>query len=150
MICAVAERLGFCPQDAAQIALAVDEAVCNIIKHGYERREDGRIWISVWPIEEADDDQYGIRILLEDEGRQTVPSEIKSRPLNEIRPGGLGVHIIRKVMDVAEYSQRPKRGMQLVLEKYGASPCSGGDKEAAEECGCHSIAESGETPEQGA
>jgi len=150
-MCAVAERLGFCPQDAAQIALAVDEAICNIIKHGYERREDGRIWISVWPIEEVKDDRYGVRILLEDEGRQTVPSEIKSRPLNEIRPGGLGVHIIRKVMDVVEYSQRAERGMQLLLEKYGASPCAGRDGAAAEECGCQSKKEeSEETPEQGA
>jgi len=114
-ISSVAERLGFAPFDAGQIALAVDEAICNVIHHGYERQPNGRIWISIWPMENGG--PCGIRILLEDEGHEVDPATIQPRPLNEIRPGGLGVHIIRKIMDMAEYSQRPEGGMRLLLEK---------------------------------
>ena len=120
MICTVAERLGFSKCDASQIALAVDESICNIIQHGYEKQPDGRIWISVWPIEDIPNNTFGIRIILEDEAKQVDPKQIKSRPLKDIRPGGLGVHIIHKVMDTVQYSERENTGMRLLLEKTGA------------------------------
>ncbi len=131
-MCSVAERLGFNQRDACQIALAVDEAICNVIKHGYDEREEGRIWLSIWPIEGQEDGSTGIRIVVEDEGRQVDPEEICSRDLDDVRPGGLGVHIMRQVMDRVEYSRRAEVGMRLVLEKLcvaegaeeSANPCS--------------------------
>lgn len=135
MMCAVSERLGFTKCDAGQIALAVDEALCNIIQHGYQKQPDGRIRISVWPIENTENEEYGIRIILEDEGRQVDPSCIKSRELKDIRPGGLGVHIIKKVMDTVQYSERDGKGMQLLLEKTGAQLIPH-NEEPSEECQC--------------
>ena len=40
---------------------------------------------------------------------------IQSRELDDIRPGGLGEHIISQIMDKAEYSPRPEGGMRLVM-----------------------------------
>ena len=40
LVGSVARRLGFSEEGAGQIALALDEALCNIIRHGYERRRD--------------------------------------------------------------------------------------------------------------
>jgi serine/threonine-protein kinase RsbW len=115
----VAERLGF-PDDAcAQIKLAVDEALCNILRHGYDRRPDGPIWVSLWPLQ--DDEGVGLKIVIEDEARQVDPAQIKGRDLDEIRPGGLGVHIIRKVMDEATYEKRGKAGMRLTMIKRPGS-----------------------------
>lgn len=123
MINSVAQRLGFAESVCGQIALAIDEAICNVITHGYQKRQDGKIWISVWPLGEPNP---GIRILIEDEGRQVDPETIRSRDLTEIRPGGLGVHIIKHVMDSAEYSRRPERGMALLMEKHlqGGAACT--------------------------
>lgn len=123
MIAAVAQRFGFADQQCSQISLAVDEALCNVINHGYERREDGRIWVSVWPLENP----VGLRFVIEDQARQIDPSKIQPRDLDDIRPGGLGVHIIREVMDSVEYMQRPEGGMRLVLEKRVGSPSAAPD-----------------------
>ncbi len=118
LVRAVAGRLGFNPAICGRIALAVDEALCNIINHGYDKRPDGRIWISIWPTcEPKPEHQVGIRIIIEDSAKQVEPETIKSRDLGDIRPGGLGVHIIREVMDVAIYQKRTGGGMRLVMEK---------------------------------
>lgn len=118
LILATMSRFGFKELECSQIALAVDEALANVICHGYERRPAGMIWVSIWPLDEQDDGRVGgARIVIEDEARQVEPEQIKGRDLDEVRPGGLGVHIIREVMDVVEYSKRDGRGMRLVLEK---------------------------------
>lgn len=114
LIAAVAQRMGFAECTCGQIALALDEALCNVINHGYQRAEDGRIWISVWPLGNP---PTGIRILIEDRGCQVEPETIRSRDLDEIRPGGLGVYIISRIMDRAEFSKREGGGMALLLEK---------------------------------
>lgn len=116
LVGAVARRLGFAEEACGQIALAVDEALCNVIRHGYGQRKDGPIWLSLWP-RASNNGTPGITIVIEDEARQVEVSEIKSRDLDEVRPGGLGVHIIRKVMDGVRYEKRNPRGMKLTLTK---------------------------------
>jgi len=112
---AVGDRLGFSQAACGQIALAVDEAICNIIKHGYSKQLDQPIWIHLWP--RTPEQTPGVTIVLEDLARQVDPTTIKSRDLDEIRPGGLGVHIIREVMDQATYERREQQGMRLTLVK---------------------------------
>jgi anti-sigma regulatory factor (Ser/Thr protein kinase) len=114
MVGTVAQRMGFNEVQCGQISLAVDEAICNIINHGYDRNPDGRIWVSVWPLSDA---RPGIRIVMEDEARQVDPETIKSRNLDDVRPGGLGVHIIREAMDEVTYEKRAGRGMRLTVVK---------------------------------
>jgi serine/threonine-protein kinase RsbW len=119
LVSSVARRLGFSEEGCSQIALALDEALCNVMRHGYERRKDGPIWVSIFP--ESDNGRVeALRIVVEDEARQVNPEEIKSRDLDEIRPGGLGVHIIRQVMDEVVYEKRQPRGMRLTLVKKNA------------------------------
>lgn len=122
MIASVARRLGFGESDCAHVALALDEALCNVIKHGYEKRDDQHIWISIWPLHGS---CCGIRILVEDRGRQVDPEEIRSRQLDDIRPGGLGVHIINQVMDRVQYAKREGGGMSLLMEKHLAAGQAG-------------------------
>jgi serine/threonine-protein kinase RsbW len=115
MIANLAQRLGFNEIRCGQISLAVDEALCNIINHGYEKREDGLIWMDIHVI---DGDRTGLKIVIEDEARQVDPCEIKSRDLDDIRPGGLGVYIIREIMDEVRYEKRENAGMRLTLVKW--------------------------------
>lgn len=132
LVSAVARRLGFSEESCGQIALAVDEALCNIIRHGYDRRPDGTIWLNLWPLDGTGSGggtgsapgAKGVRIVIEDEAKQVDPSIIKSRNLDEIRPGGLGVHIIREVMDEATYEQREGAGMRLTLVKHLRDPAA--------------------------
>jgi anti-sigma regulatory factor (Ser/Thr protein kinase) len=135
MISNLAQRLGFSDIHCGQISLAVDEALCNIINHGYDKRPDGRIWLSVWTI---DGDRPAIRIVIEDRAKQVDPNSIKSRNLEDIRPGGLGVYIIREVMDEVKYEKREGGGMRVTMSKRVAqsSPSTPHGKSAA----CHSAA----------
>ncbi len=120
-VSSIARRFGFDEQTSGQIALAVDEALCNVIRHGYDSAGDRPIDLRVWPLNESEctGEAGGIRIVIEDEARQVDPSKIKSRELSDIRPGGLGVHIIQQIMTAARYEQRagPQGGMRLIMAK---------------------------------
>lgn len=113
-----ARQLGFQEKAAGQVAMAADEALANVIKHGYGERPDGKIWMSLTPLGDDPALGSGLKIVIEDEARQVDPSCIKGRDLSDIRPGGLGVHIIREVMDEAKYEQRQGVGMRLTLVKW--------------------------------
>lgn len=119
LINAVAKRVGFDDIACSKIALAVDEALCNIIRHGYDRATDKPIWISIWPLAQGEDHRPvgGLRLVIEDEARQVTPEQMRGRELEDIKPGGLGVHIIKEVMDEVTYEQRSGAGMRLTLVK---------------------------------
>jgi anti-sigma regulatory factor (Ser/Thr protein kinase) len=128
MVAAVSRRLGFSEEGAGQVALAVDEALCNIIRHGYDRRTDRPIWLTLSPIPGENGKAAGVTLVLEDEAKQVDPEMIRSRDLDEIRPGGLGVHIIKQIMDEVKYEKRGPVGMRLVMSKRigTTSPASQG------------------------
>jgi anti-sigma regulatory factor (Ser/Thr protein kinase) len=66
--------------------------------------------------------------MIEDEAEQVDPCTIKSRCLDEVRPGGLGVHIIREVMDEVAYECRSGGvGMRLTMVKKKISTKPRGD-----------------------
>jgi sigma-B regulation protein RsbU (phosphoserine phosphatase) len=94
-----------CQSEAAinNIVLAVGEACMNIIQHAYGPKDQGDIVLEV----ELEGDpgtmprsQCNLVFRLTDFARhKTCAGEMRSRPLDEIRPGGLGCHIINQVMD---------------------------------------------------
>jgi anti-sigma regulatory factor (Ser/Thr protein kinase) len=55
--------------------------------------------------------------LLCDQGPAIDPAKLRGRRLDEIKPGGLGLHFIRQSMDTVEY-QRAGRINQFRLVKY--------------------------------
>ncbi|MFG0284277.1 MAG: ATP-binding protein [Phycisphaerales bacterium JB039] len=116
LVLSIAKRYGLSDESASRMTLAVDEAVCNIIRHGYQSAPDGPIWLRMWGLADQGAGP-GIRIVIEDEARQIEPGQIKGRDLDDIRPGGLGVHIIREVTDEAVYEKRAGGGMRLTLVK---------------------------------
>ncbi len=112
---AVACDLG--PAAASQIKLAVTEALANVMNHGYKGRTDRPIRITLAPA--RDHDRAGLSIVIEDECTGVDLARIQGRPLDDVRPGGLGVHIIRKTMDLVEYRKRSNgEGISLRMVKY--------------------------------
>jgi anti-sigma regulatory factor (Ser/Thr protein kinase) len=109
-----AQRVGFSDMECHQIGLALDEALCNIINHGYDKRPDGRIRVS---LSDLKSDPAAIGIVIEDRARQVDPDEIRSRDLDDIRPGGLGVFLMREIMDQVTYEPRDGGGMRLTMIK---------------------------------
>lgn len=107
--------VGFAEPVISQIVLAVDEAIGNVIKHGYEGRGGLPIEVTIESIRRHDSPAMQVTIC--DCGRQVDPGTIVGRDLQDVRPGGLGTHIIRNVMDEVEYSVRQPRGMTLRMIK---------------------------------
>lgn len=137
LVQAVSRRFGFAELDCGHIALAVDEALCNIMRHGYEQQTDQPIWLSLWPIDE-NKDHAGIKIVIEDLAKQIEPDKIKGRELQDVKPGGLGVHVIKEVMDKVVYEKREGGGMRLTMIKTCPLTCpSGHAGDAQGGKGCH-------------
>jgi len=110
-----AAGVGFSEQVIAQIVLAVDEAIGNVIKHGYEGRPGQPIDVNIGSTDA--DGRPALEVTICDCGRQVAPESIVGRQLEDVRPGGLGTHIIRNVMDEVEYSVRQPCGMRLRMLK---------------------------------
>ena len=113
--CAFALKLGFSSEQATKIALATDEALVNVIKHGYDGQPGHPIHVRLESVRR--EGRSGLRILITDEARQVDPSEIRGRDLEDIRPGGLGVYLMRSIMDHVQYRVRDK-GMALEMIKF--------------------------------
>jgi len=113
------EVLGFDSPTTGNVVLSADEALTNIIKHAYQGKPDHPIEIELVPLAEPDP---GLEILMRDYGPTVDPARIKSRDLADIRPGGLGVHIMTQCMDRVEYSQASGGGTLLTMVKRLAGP----------------------------
>lgn len=98
-------------QDIFDTELAINEAIANIIEHTYKFDKNKIIKMTLRWIKPNKIDIY-----LRDFGPKVDPSKVKPRPLDEIRPGGLGVHIIRKIFDKMEFKD-VNCGNLLILEK---------------------------------
>jgi sigma-B regulation protein RsbU (phosphoserine phosphatase) len=104
------ERCGCSTQSTADIVLAIDEACQNIIRHAYHGECDDIIELE---IEHRGDE---LIFSLTDHAPAIDPSQIKPRDLDDVRPGGLGTHFIRLVMDEADYLKPPSgRGNLLKM-----------------------------------
>jgi sigma-B regulation protein RsbU (phosphoserine phosphatase) len=88
---------GCSAKSSGDIVLATDEACQNIIRHAYGGKSDDVI---EFEIEHRGD-------ALVDHAPAIDPSQVKPRDLDDIRPGGLGTHFIRRVMDEVEFLTPP-------------------------------------------
>ena len=106
----LAAVIGWDETECGAITLAVDEALANIIRHAYHSRADGLIEL------ECRESADGLEIALLDNGDAPDKSKICARELGCDQPGGLGTHIIRKVMDTVSYEVSPQ-GNRFVASK---------------------------------
>lgn len=97
------------------VQLAVDEAATNIIEHAYGGSGQGDLEITC---EVLDDN---LRITLHDHGKpfdpEKVPTPVVNVPLEKLKSRGLGVFLIRHMMDEVHYEFSPNEGNTLVMVK---------------------------------
>ena len=119
------EMLGFSEEQNRAVIRGVDEAVSNIMKHSYHGRLDQPIEVYCNRLQRRAQGQTerGVEILLFDCGPAVDTTKLTPRSLDELRPGGLGLHIIRGSLDSVQY-KRAGRLNRLRLVKY-ARPSQG-------------------------
>ena len=97
-------------RDRTLMVLGVDEACTNIIRHAYSLREDQLIALSCEGRSDC------VRLRLRDYGDQPKPEALQETRREVIKPGGLGLIMIRKAFDQIDYILR-QQGTELVLTK---------------------------------
>jgi anti-sigma regulatory factor (Ser/Thr protein kinase) len=91
--------------------LAVDEACANVIKHAYRGDRTKKIVLKYKITKKS------FNVIIEDSGIKAQTDLIKGRSLDDIRPGGLGIHFIKRVFDVFQFDEKKKKGNRLILIK---------------------------------
>lgn len=110
-----------------EVQLAVDEAATNVIQHSYAKAP-GPLTISTELVDGA------FQIVICDQGRPFDPNEVPEpdlvSPLEERKTGGLGLYLMRKLMDRVEFrfengENRLVMAKQVVQAQHRVVPLSG-------------------------
>jgi serine/threonine-protein kinase RsbW len=113
---AAAQESGFSEDTTGKIILAVDEACTNIIKHAYKNSSEGEITLSI----KLEEEKFTISII--DHGTHFDPTGIPEPDLKQYykqkRAGGLGMFLMKRLMDEVNYYTLTGNKNQVILVKY--------------------------------
>lgn len=111
-----ASQVGFSDKEIYSIQLAADEASSNIIEHAYAGIKDGVLEIECIILE------GGLKIVMRDQGKSFNPSSVPepnvNADLSERKIGGLGMYLMRKLMDEVTYESSNETGNILTMVKH--------------------------------
>lgn len=109
-----AVKFGFSGEDSQRIALAVDEACTNLINHAFKRDSSRNICVEIEPSQ----NHFVVNIL--DDGAPFNPLEAPQPDMKEYfknyKRGGLGIQIMRLVMDEITYFPQAGKAKKNILK----------------------------------
>ena len=108
---AVGQLYGLPEPDLEDIKLAIDEACSNVIKHAYGGDATKKIFVKYTVTKKL------FKVIIEDSGMKAQIEFMQGRSLNDVRPGGLGIHFIRRVFDGFRFDEHKKKGNRLILSR---------------------------------
>jgi serine/threonine-protein kinase RsbW len=110
-----AKEIGFASDAIDNMTLAVDEACTNIIKHAYKSHPDGKIIIKLLYSNGT------LTITIIDYGAafepETIPPPDLKKYYQQHRVGGLGMYLMKTLMDDVKYISIPGKYNQVLLSK---------------------------------
>ena len=113
----VAEKVGFSGDDISKIELACDEACTNVIKHAYSEMSGNK---SLDVMIMIDFDKF--TIVVTDHGKGFDPKSVSlpdmQEYLAELKVGGLGIYLMRTLMDEVNYEIKPGIRNRVKMVKY--------------------------------
>ena len=111
-----AKIAGFGEMEACSIELALDEMVSNSIIHGYTGSLKGEIKVQIFLI------TNGIKIVFEERGREFNPFTTEEpdldAPLSERKIDGLGLFIVKQIMDEIYFESPDDKLKRFTLIKW--------------------------------
>ena len=114
MVRAFAELAGFGGRQLDRIALAVDEACANVIRHAYGGREDGDMTVTC-AVEPDEAGRATLVVRLLDHGLPTQAPPLPRAHGSDLLPGGLGLRLMHDIMDLVSFGRAEDGGNLLVL-----------------------------------
>ncbi len=107
-------KQGLASKHGFELTLVLDEVFTNIVSYGFEDEKDHRIRIEMF----KKDDLVTIRV--EDDGAPFDPTTAERAELGcsleDCRIGGVGLHLIDRIMTRVMYKRRNNKNI-LILEK---------------------------------
>jgi sigma-B regulation protein RsbU (phosphoserine phosphatase) len=111
----VCENVGFDMSTTFKLNLAIEEAVVNVMSYAYPAGTKGDVDIDA----EADDEQ--LKFVISDSGTPFDPTqkgEVDTTLSAEERGiGGLGIHLIRQIMDTINYERVDGKNVLTLCKK---------------------------------
>ncbi len=99
---------GCSKREIQNLTLVLDEAITNVIRHGYDGDPSGKMRLRICV------ENRRLKFYLRDFAKTVDVSRIKPRDLTECRPGGLGINFIDSVMDDWRFA-KPDTGAGNIL-----------------------------------
>ena len=113
----VAEKVGFCTDDISKIELACDEACTNVMKHAYDKNTKNTSLDVLIKI-----DYQKFTLVVTDHGKGFNPKTISMPNLQEylaeLKVGGLGIYLMKTLMDEVDYDIKPGVKNRVRMVKY--------------------------------
>lgn len=107
---AIANRVGFNIEEIEDMKVAIAEACTNAITHGNNMPSES-IDIHFTLMEK------GLEIVVQDQGVGCDVEKIKDPKIEELNENGLGIFIIRSLMDDVTIHSEPNQGMTITMTK---------------------------------
>lgn len=115
---AFAEANAVPPAVRRSLNVALDELLQNTIAHGFAEQQGGAVTIAV--LLETD----RLTVTLTDDGRPFNPLDAAApdtaRPLEDRPVGGLGIHLVRQLMDDVHYQRQGGRNVVVLVKRLTA------------------------------
>lgn len=108
-----ARSIGMSSEMSDAVGLALNEALANVIRHGYDGATDRPIIVS------AEHGEGELRVVIRDWAKPFDPSLLKPKPQDVLTPGGIGMACIGHLMDDVKFERLPD-GMLLKMVKKTA------------------------------
>jgi serine/threonine-protein kinase RsbW len=103
---------GLSPDLTYRLTLSLDEIVSNVIRHGYSDTNDHVVEVRLSVHDGV------VTSVIEDDGHPYDPRESPepdlSMPVEQRGPGGLGIFLVRQMMDSIDYARRDGRNILTV------------------------------------
>lgn len=108
----ICSRAGFSSRKTHELKLAINEAIANIIEHGYKNDPDKVIYLYFLIIPDR------LEVIIRDFAPKPDPEKLKHRDLSELEDRGLGIFFMKNFVDHMTYDFSNEVGTQLKFIKY--------------------------------
>ncbi len=109
-----AKIVGFVPEKVEDLKTAVSEACLNAMEHGNKCHPDTRVIVTM----NYQDEVFSVSVVDEGEGIEEIPEQpdIEEKIENLETPRGLGIFLIKNLVDQVEFNKMTNEGHTVRME----------------------------------
>ena len=111
----IGAKLGVPGKPLMQLQVALDEVASNVIKYGWPDGGNHELCVRITG------QQDRIEVEIVDDGREFDPRQAPApelQPAGRRQPGGLGIHLVKQLVDRLEYERVDGRNRTVVTKQY--------------------------------